>query len=163
MIFGSKECWHSIIEKHCANPLEPPSNNSTMCGRACPYCLGTQNNYIMKVRKDGVKSFLLCTFLGSNSDDKFPSYILKQLKEFPNVGRAIYIRPKSEKPPDSWYLESTILRLISSGILGLDTKDEDGKARVVLKYRLEDSMPCYMIDEYWDSIDTVAPDDLVTI
>ena len=161
LIFGTSKCWHSVLENHCSNPLEPPSGVTSYCGGACPHCLGKRKDYIMNVRKDGLKSFLLCTFLGTNSNDKFPSYVLKQLKDFPNVGRVVYNRPKSGNPPESRYLESTILQLIACGILGLEINNEDGKGRLVLKYRIDDSMPCYMIDDYWNNMDIVATEDLV--
>ena len=53
--------------------MEPPTDNYTMCGGACPYCLDEQKKYIMKVRKDGLKNFLITTFLGTNSNDNIVS------------------------------------------------------------------------------------------
>ena len=63
--------------------------------------------------------------------------MLKQLKEFPNVGHVIYNRPKSGNPPETRYLESTILQLIASDILGLEVNNDDGKGRLVLKFEIE--------------------------
>ena len=137
--------------------------NSTMCGGACPHCLNIRKQYIMKVRKDGLKSFLLSTFLGTNSNGKYPSYVLNELKQYSRVGQVVYNRPKSIAPPDSRYLESTILQLLASGILSLKVNNDDGKGRLVLNFRMEDSMPCYMIDDYWNDMDVVADSDLNNI
>ena len=163
LIFGKPQCWHALLEHHCSNPMEPPTIHPTMCGGACPHCLNTRRQYIMKVRKDGLKSFLLSTFLGTSSNDKFPSYVLNELRLFPRVGPVIYNRPKSISPPDTRYLESTILQLLASQILNLKVNDNDGKGRLVLNFRLDDSMPCYMIDSYWEHVDIVPDSELVNI
>ena len=102
----------------------------------------------MKVRKDGLKSFLLSTFLGTNSNDKHPSYVFNELKQFLRVERVVYNRPKSVASPDSRYLESTILQLTASRMLSLKVNNDDGKGRLALNFRAEDSMLCCMIDDY---------------
>lgn len=99
--------------------------------------------------------------MGTDSNDKLPSYVLKQLKQFNDVGRVVYNRPKSVAAPETRYLESTILQLIASGILGMEVNEDDGKARLVITFRSDDSMPCYMIDEYWSMVDTVEDDNEV--
>ena len=61
--------------------------------------------------------------------DTFPSLVFKKLKEFPNVGKSIYNRPRSNAAPESRYLQSTLFQLIAAGILNLDV-GEDEKARL---------------------------------
>ena len=163
LIFGKSECWHALLERHCSNPMEPPTINPTMCGGTCPHCLKIRKKYIMKVRKDGLKSFLLSTFLGTSSNDKYPSYVFNELKQYPRVRWVIYNRPKSISPPDTRYLESTILQLLASKILSLKINDNAGKGQLVLNFRMEDSMPCYMIDSYWDHMNIVPDSELVNI
>ena len=143
--------------------MQLPDNNNIPCGGACPYCLQKWKDYIMKVRKDGLKSFLIATFMDTDSNEKFPSYVLKKLKNYTNVGRVVYNCPKSTAPPDAQFMESTIMQLIASRILAMEINNIDGKCRLVLKFCVNDSMPCYMIDEYWNGIDTVAPEDYIHV
>ena len=117
LMFCHNGCWHSFVEYYCANPMEPPFSSPTWCGAACPYCLRQRKDYIMKIRKDGLKVFLMHTFMGVHSNENCPSYVLKQLKNYPNVGRVIYNRPKSVTPPEARFIESTIMQLIASEIL----------------------------------------------
>ena len=144
LIFCHNGCWHSFLENYCANPMEPPADNNNPCGGACPYCLQKRKEYIMRVRKDGLKMFLTSTFMGTDSTDKYPSYVLKKLKQHTNVGRVMYNHPKTTAAPDARFIESTIMQLIGSGIFGMEINDTDCKARLVLKFWIEDSMPCYI-------------------
>ena len=56
-----------------------------------------------------------------------------------------------------------MLQLLASGTLSLKVNNDNGKGRLVLNFRVEDSMPCYMIDDPWNGIDIVPNADLVHV
>ena len=51
-------------------PMEPLSYSSAYCDAVSPYCLRQRKDYIMQIRKDGLKMFLMRTFMGTDSNEK---------------------------------------------------------------------------------------------
>ena len=115
--------------------------------------------YIAPLRKDGVCAFLVHTFVQSSNTDKSPKNILQQLKDYPNVGKVVYNRPRSNKAPDSKYLQSTILQLIATNIVNVAISDESPSATLQLSFTDTDIGPNYLFDEYWYGINIVPVED----
>ena len=134
--------------------MEPPSNSPDYCGGACPHCHNLRSEYITNVKREELCEFLAQTFMTQCLSDTFPSVVLKNLKEFPSVGKIIYNRPRSNAAPDSRYLQSTLFQLIAAGILNLHV-GEDKKARLSLKLEDDNYTPVFLNDKYWTDIDLV--------
>ena len=108
------------MENITGHPIEPPASIENHCGSACPhYCEEIIGNYVMPIARKGLSSFLINLFMRNDRNDKFLDYVLKKLKEYENVGRAIYNRPKSDRVPKQMFLQSTIFQLIAADILEL--------------------------------------------
>ena len=154
-LFLNKSCWHCYLENIIGYPFEPCGDPNDICGGACPVCCDAQNDFIMPARRDGLTSFLVQTFMRNDRNDKYPEYVLKQLEEFDKVGRVIYNRPRSDKPPDSKFLQATIFQLIAAEILQLNIDENDGKGRLSVKLVGDEYKPSYMINSYWDKINKI--------
>ena len=148
-IYLNNTCWHEILENESGTPLEPPSSVRTSCDRACPYCLNNTKEYIMAVNRLGLSKFLAHTFINTSGANLSPTNLVKMLHDYPDVGKIIYLRPRSKTAPDNRYLQATILQLIASGMIELKISDDAPIAICSLSINESDSSPTYLDANYW--------------
>ena len=148
-VYLNNNCWHMILERESGSPLEPPSAHPRKCTRACPACLSMLKDYILPVNRLGLSKFLANTFINISGEDLSPSNIVKLLRDFPSVGQVIYKRPRTKTAPDNKFLQSTILQLLSSGMIELKISEAEPKAICCLSICEDDSSPAYLDTVYW--------------
>ena len=108
----------------------------------------------MPIRREGICHFIESEFLLEFAGKRYPSAIVKRLKEFPGVSKTIYARPRSDEPPEHHYLQATILQWIAAEIIKIDV-DNDNKITLGLGIDQNGFSPACMNDKYWEHVDTV--------
>ena len=150
----SSNCMHDVLESCVSSPMEPLSNINLddKCGNACLCCKSSIRDMVLPVIKKGVQDFLVQTFISSNRTGPIHSKdIISSLQKFPDVGKAIYGRKKSNKPPDAKYVHMTILQLIASGMVTLCYDKSSSKATFSLGM-CDSVQPMYVNDNAWNGI-----------
>ena len=131
------------------NPLEPPASTITDCMNACPKCCIKIKTFIVPVKRSGLSIFLSDTFINNVSSKITPDVLVQKLSSYPEVGKVIYNRPRSNKAPSLKFINVTVLQLIASGLIKLHF-DDDNKCYCTLS--VTDLIPAYLDDSIWDKI-----------
>ena len=79
----------------------------------------------MPILRSGMSKFLLHYFMKENNDAKLntATNLIQDLPTFPEVGKIIYNRQHSHKPPSNTFLQMTIMQLLASKIIELVISD----------------------------------------
>ena len=137
------------METLLGNPLEPPASTVTECLTGCPKCCNEIETFIMPVKRSGLSIFLSDTFINNLSGKITPDLLVQKLSSYPDVGKIIYNRPRSNKAPSLKFIIVTVLQLIASGLIKLDF-DDDNKCYCTLS--VTDLIPACLDDSIWDLI-----------
>ena len=112
--------WHRLLEKHCATPLQPPSFQlDILCKNACPHCRGESSSNFLPVNKKELTTVLAQKIVNNPTGNITPNTLVKNIKEYPSVGKLIYCQMRSMKPPLNHFIEGVVLQLIEEEIIGL--------------------------------------------
>jgi len=145
-------CYHYEIENVGANPMlsEERFNSSDACGNACPICKKQLSNFMLPIKKEGVQNFLIHTFISSPPTTGITAKdMLTRLKTYEDVGKVVYGRPHSNKPPDAKYLHWTILQLIASSMAIIKISEDDSKGIFQLGMQTNSPYPIYLLYDVW--------------
>ena len=96
--------------------------------------------------------FLSNTFINNLSGQITPDILVQKLYTYPDVGKVIYNRPRSNKAPAFTFIHVTVLQLIASELIRLDF-DEDNKC--YCKLNVNQLLPAYLDDTIWEVISMV--------
>lgn len=153
MLFCDCGCWHVCLELVSANPFShyQQLHQISPCMNKCPYCDKTQQQYVKKVSKSGLQTFLATTLMCTHDKSFTPASLVKKLIDYPNVGRLIYGRKTAIKIEKSSDAAMTILQLLSCNIIHLYVV-ESKKPQSICVLSRTDSTPHYLIDAYWERI-----------
>ena len=153
MIVCNYGCWHVHLELMSSNPFNAQYYNMIdKCGGSCPYYNGSQNDYIKKINRHELCTFLTTTMMNNTSEFYTPTSLAKKLLDYPSVGKKIYGRQfatKCEKASDA---SITILQLLCCNIIHVSIEE----LKVHIAYcmlSLSGNEPNYMINEHWKYID----------
>ena len=160
MIVLDKGCWHIQLERTLAQDETvsiAQQSRDEPCFNKCPNCNTNRNKklgYVVPIKKRGMKKFLSRTFVQGEAT-MTTAELMKELKEYPNVGRLIYGR-RVDGAPKPKVLEITILQLIASDILELSIEKRGEKDTVCVGIKAiktdnedDDDIICFMQDESW--------------
>ena len=142
-------CWHVQIEDLLGNPMEPPASDIRRCNNACPICNGTYKEYIMSVKRVGLSKFLADTFINNPTGEVTPAKLVQKLIKYPNVGKTIYNRDRSNKSPPAKFVNTTVLQLIASELVRMEI---DLEQKCTLCLCVTDLIPAYMNDTAWQQM-----------
>ena len=97
LVLNKGKCIHTKIEHSCSSPMEPLSSAvcDDNCVTSCPVCDRSVKNFILPIKKEGMKDFLANTFIAlPPSGTTYAVDILSSLQHFLNAGQKIYSRKK---------------------------------------------------------------------
>ena len=154
VLFLRSGCWHAIFEQCSTLSGNVPYS---ACINKCPYCRNDTRTFILPIRQEGLQAFLVHTYISSAhgivSIAKLTQHLLKA---YENVGKEVYGK-RSVKPPDTRYLQSTVLQLIASQLIILKPITDESE-KVVLGTHLnvnDDGIPLYNAPYYWTLFFTI--------
>lgn len=150
-------CIHCKIESQLSSPMEPTNSAlPSKCGNACPNYVGTTSTCVLPIRCKGMVTFLISAFILSPEPDIASKILLKKLKKFPNIGQTIYGRKRFSKPPQTKFLESTMLQLIATNLISIQISTD--KPTITFRMGLTSATPpqrCCLLDCAWDLIPVI--------
>ena len=146
-------CWHANLEILSSNPYTSFSQSQFIppCGHNCPHCDHTRSQFIKRVNKSGLQSFLASTLMSSHEKNYSPTRLVKALLDYPLVGRVIYGRNSSIKVEKASNAAITILQLLCCDILYLHVEEAKNPKSICVLSRT-DHQPHYLLDKYWEHI-----------
>ena len=89
--------------------------------------------------------------------DKSSNAIVNALRIFPDNGKKILNRPRSNKPPELKFVKLTILQMIATGVVEIILVEEKSDSDLNLGAHGNDFSPKYLHRQCWKGIVLVPP------
>ena len=81
LITTTDKCWHLVLERQCASPVDGHVGDDINYGNAFPFCNDSIGDIYLPINRDGMTSFIVDTFITNPSGPLYPFVLVDKLKK----------------------------------------------------------------------------------